>query len=193
MDGIIITPMPPPGPPVADPTLASGASATSAAPAAPAAPSSDIALLLAPLGASERGFVLGLLLARGSQSQREDAVRVVWGPLGARCAEAIRRANALSRNGRLQLIRHLAGEALGTGAEGLDVFSFPDDRLGLSLTEESDEILGCLAAPVFGPDTLTAAATQELARRGNTLAIAPAPARDDLIDLRRALLSQLEG
>jgi hypothetical protein len=163
--------------------------------AAPApGPASDIAELLAPLGASERGFVLGLLLARGSQAQREDAVRVVGGPLGARCAEAIRRANALSRGGRLHLIRHLAGEALGTGAEGLDVFSFPDDRLALSLAEESPELLRCFAAPVSGPDTLTITASKELARRGIIpLELAPAPARDDLIDLRRALLSQLEG
>ena len=117
----------------------------------------------------------------------------MWGPPGARCAEAIHSANALSRNGRLQLIRHLAGEALGTGAEGLDVFTFPDNRLGLSLAEESPEILRCLAAPVSGSDTLTTAATQELARRGITLELAPVPARDDLIDLRRALLSQLEG
>jgi hypothetical protein len=158
--------------------------------------------LLGPLLPRERGFVLGLLLSRGVQEQREDTARVVSGPSGDRCADAIRQANALSREGRLSLIRRLAGEVLGTGTEGLDVFAFPDGRLAQALARESTEILRIMATPATpaamatptSTDSLILAATRELERRPPELPPSTwAPARDDLIEIRRALLARLRS
>lgn len=157
----------------------------------------DIDKLLAPLGARERGFVLGLLLSRGTQAEREDTARVVTGPLGDRCTNAIRQANVLPRDGRLALIRRLAAEVLATGTEGPDVFAFADGRLERALEQESTPILRLLATPTSTPvDTLTLCAIHELERRpAAPLSFPPpapsAPNRDDLIELRRALLAHL--
>jgi hypothetical protein len=156
----------------------------------------DIDGLLAPLLPRERGFVLGLLLSRGVQEQREDTARVVSGPPGDRCAGAIHQANALSREGRLSLIRRLAGEVLGTSVEGLDVFAFPDGRLAQALARESTELLRMLAMPAAtAPDSLTLSATRELERRHPGLAMPTwaTAARDDLIEIRRALLARLQA
>jgi hypothetical protein len=147
----------------------------------------------------ERGFVLGLLLSRGTQERREEIARVVSGPCGARCADAIRRANALSREGRLSLIRRLAGEVLGTGADGVGVFAFPDSRLAQALARESTEILRMIATPATpattAPDGLSLLAMRELERRhpGSPPPPCAVATRDDVIELRRALLAQLQA
>lgn len=165
----------------------------------------DIDGLLSPLLPRERGFVLGLLLSRGTQDQREGIARVVSGPPGYRCADAIRQANALSREGRLSLIRRLAGEVLGTGTKGRDVFAFPDGRLAQALAGESTEILRMMATPATpaapatatssASDSLTLSATRELERRhpGLPPSSSAVAARDDLIELRRALLARLQA
>ena len=77
------------------------------------APTSEIATLLKDLSATERGFLLGLLLSRGQAEHREDIANSLAGDPGVRCAEAVRRANALPREGRLELIHFLGNEILG--------------------------------------------------------------------------------
>jgi hypothetical protein len=207
MVGIIITPMastaptPVPGRPAGARTAEAPEDMQDQADQANQADQENIDGLLAPLLPRERGFVLGLLLSRGVQEQREDTARVVSGPAGDRCADAIRQANALSREGRLSLIRQLAGEVLGTSTAGLDVFAFPDGRLAHALAQESTEILRIMATPATpaaptstAPDSLTLSATRELERRHPGLPPSTWTAtRDDLIEVRRALLARLQA
>lgn len=149
--------------------------------------------LLAPLGPSERGFVLGLLLSRG-QAEREEIATMLPGDVGRLCRAAIRDANRLSREGRLHLIRRLASEALGF--RPCDGESFPTARFGPVLDGESEAVLAVLAEQAG--DRLGDAARSILTARLTAWGDIPTPrptasgANDMRVELRRAVVAQLE-
>jgi hypothetical protein len=145
--------------------------------------------ILGPLAARHRGFVLGLLLTRG-QAQRDAVAATVTGRAGFLCRQAVRDANELSREGRLQLIRRLASEVLGFAPpHGEAVFS--RERLSAILQGESDGVLAALAQQ--GGDPLGEAAESILVSRGVTTGFTPATTNELRVELRRAVVSALEA
>jgi hypothetical protein len=151
-------------------------------------PDLHIETIVSDLDALERGFLLGVLVAGGTD-QRDVALSLM-GPSADRCADAVQKMLTLPRADRVRHIGALAREALEPVPAG--IHNVHPEILRALLDAESSDTIRLIATNA--PSIVQAAATATLANRSDdpaTESHAAAPAPDVISDLQRAVFAPI--